>query len=275
MCTKKPRVVLATDANPKFSFYVPITSLMWREVAGYVPLVLATADLPALVMERTSEIIRLSDIVRVEPPPQFGTAAAAQLVRLFAYTVPGIADDDWLLIGDMDAWPLQSDAFKPRGEVYLMYAQHAMPVYPMGYAATTAHRWYTLVGIGAPNPSAALAEFNRVDPQFLAGRQAFNYDEHFLNGRIRAWDGHPDRCYLHSREGFPCRGRIDRAAWPDNVRAYVNGHSDPLIDAHLPRPGWTDETWPKIRPLLELCLTVAQLKWCDDYRAEWRNTVAA
>ena len=57
--------------------------------------------------------------------------------------------------------------------------------------------------------------------------------------------------------------RIDRIRWPE--KPSVVG----MIDAHLVRPGYTDENWPRVRPLLAQTLSAKSLAWCDDYRAEW------
>jgi hypothetical protein len=270
------RVVLSSDANPAYAFYVPLTALMWREVGGYHPLVLSLGPLPRIVIERTTEIIRNTDIVEVVKPDCCGMQAATQLVRLLAYLAPGVEPDDWLLMGDVDAWPLLAEPFqRPLKEAHLMYDASTQldipgkttPAYPMGYIAARASLWSTWMRVTATTLREGLEMLFLTEPVLTAG--GVNADEALITSRIKAWHGHPDRCELVPRSGFPCRGRIDRAAWPANVRKYIHNDSAPPIDAHLLRPGWTDENWPRIRPLLELYLSPKWLAWCDDYRAEW------
>lgn len=56
--------------------------------------------------------------------------------------------------------------------------------------------------------------------------------------------------------------RVDRGRW-----VYDQKEPD-LIDAHLPRPGYGDETWARIRRLIEdYCPKI--LAWADDYRLRY------
>lgn len=276
------RVVLSSDANPTYAFYVPLTVLAWREIGGYLPLVLSVGPLPPLVVSKTAEIIRKTDIVTVEKPDCCGVQAATQLVRLLAYLAPGVEADDWLLMGDVDAWPLQAGVFHPDAlfrqagkEAFLMYDAStqldipgtATPAYPMGYIGTRASLWSTWMGVTATDLRQALEMLFLTDPMLAGG--GVNADEALITKRIKAWDGHPTRCERVPRSGFPCRGRIDRAAWPANVRLTVHDTREPFIDAHLLRPGWTDENWPRVRALLELYLPPKRMPWVDQYRQEW------
>jgi hypothetical protein len=57
-------------------------------------------------------------------------------------------------------------------------------------------------------------------------------------------------------------GRIDRSNWDlSNLST--------AIDAHCPRPGYTDENWNKILPVLEKALTKDQLLYINGYRKDF------
>jgi hypothetical protein len=257
-------VVYSTDDHPNYDFFAPITALMWREVAGFTPYVVTVGDVASVVHDALSRVGAID--VPCTPWPGVGKAAFAQLVRLFAYCDTRFAGDDYLLMGDCDAWPLSPSVFRRRHEcdLFLMYDATAMPTYPMGYVGAPVYLWQQLMGIEAKSPADGLAQLYATDPLLVSGaRDGFNYDEHLVSGRIHEWSGHPHQCYREPRAGTPCRGRIDRMCWPANPKA------DGMIDAHLVRPGWTDDNWRRIRPLLEQLLTPDWLVWCDSYRTEY------
>jgi len=266
------RVVISADGNPAFAFYLPITALMWREVGCLQPLVIMLGAIPPLVVDRTFAIVPPGDALMMTAPRCCGLAAASQLVRLLAYLAPSVHPDDYLLIGDVDAWPLQAAAFAPPpDDLFLMYDTSTQldrpgistPAYPMGYIGAQARLWREFMRVDEATLGLGLERLFASDPILARSPEGLNCDESLITARIKAWPGHPGRCRMIPRDGFPIRGRIDRAAWPADPSAAG------MIDAHLVRPGYSDENWPRVRPLLAQTLSPASLAWCDDYRAEW------
>ena len=270
------RVCFSADANPIYQFYLPLTALMWREVAGYHALVELVGTAPGFLLDRLREIIRSGDIVCVEPPQCCGTPASAQLVRLLSYLAQNIADDDYLMTCDADIWPLQAAVFEPHNDApLLIYPSSCLlnnpgintPAFPICYIGARTSLWRSLMGIEANSLREGLELLFLTEPLLSAG--GFNADEAVITKRIMGARNYPEGFHCVPRDGFPPRGRIDRAAWPENVRLHINGARNMFIDAHLPRPGYADENWSRIRPLLELYLSPKWLRWCDDYRAEY------
>jgi hypothetical protein len=255
-------ITLSVNENPVYAWFVPLCTLMWRQVAGFEVSCLFVGPLDPWIEAKCREV---GTRVYACSPVIVG-GAAAQLIRLFTYLAPGIEPDDYLLSVDADAWPL-ARAFEPSGApIDLLYpacADHAeTPYFPIGYIGAKAHAWCEFMGIGGASPEAGLEELYRTDPTLVAGHTGWNYDETLVTRKIKAWGGFRG-ARITKRPGDPPLDRIDRAGWVAHPQA--KGH----IDAHLLRPGWTEENWPRLRPLLEQCLTGESLAWADAYRAEW------
>jgi hypothetical protein len=88
----------------------------------------------------------------------------------------------------------------------------------------------------------------------------WHFDERYATARLRALPDWDRRCQLLPRVPG---SRVDRAAW--RSVAGVEG----LVDAHLPRPGFVEPHWSRLRALLRLLLTDEQLAWADDYHRRY------
>ena len=85
-------------------------------------------------------------------------------------------------------------------------------------------------------------------------------DELIFKEVLKTWDGYPDRCCFLKREqknAMGPYGRYDRSYW----RSDRTG----LIDAHTPRPAYTDEAWPTVKALIRDCMP-EYLTMLDEYR---------
>jgi hypothetical protein len=107
-------VVLGVDLDTEdFAALAPLTAYIWARSfrAGVTPLVLATgANLSALRPSSAYILAALAEAgARVElfpVPAAHHPVSGAQVARLLAYALPGIAPHDVLLTSDVDLWPL-------------------------------------------------------------------------------------------------------------------------------------------------------------------------
>ena len=295
------RAVIASDSNPDYSFYLPIVSLFWR-LLNYRPLVLLVGSADAwmadprlcLAVERArevgAELYFLGDFQNVR------TSTAAQMARIFGALAPGVELDEYLLISDMDMVPLGSWIDQAGGDGLTVlyanaYSQSEYVHYPMCYVGARAAVWHDVVmgSYDAPTVDlsrlrAALAGALSQAPEDVDG--AWNYDERYLGARIAAWRERPDIAYpldaqervsaiihpvtLVDRDFSEGQWRIDRSSWDETMaRVRKRGSLDGAADAHLPRPGWTEEWWPRILPLLEMALPERFVRWVCEYREAW------
>lgn len=266
------RVTLSTDNNPTYAWFVPLCALMWREVADFHVSCIFVGGAGEWLEARAKEVGAQVHVVM--PPRACSPSAASQLIRLFSYLLPGTDPDDYLLNVDADAWPL-ANAFAPSGaDLDLIYPDACdlaeTPYFPIGYIGAKARVWHEVladVALDAENPVAAMESLFATDPALRAGHGGWNYDETLVTRKIKAWCRNDKTVRITRRQGDPPIDRVDRSAWPATPIA------DGFMDAHLVRPGWTDENWPRLRPLLAQRLSAVHLAWADDYRAEWCHSL--
>lgn len=290
--------VISSDKSPTYSFFAPLCSLFWTR-RGFRPLLVLVGTAEEwladprrrLELERSREV---GAVVHFMPyfhgadgmfpggrPP---TATAAQCARLFASSLPGVQADDYLLTGDVDmltlgpwvggavdARPLQlyfSNAYSSGPCPHDGGKTNPCPCFPICYIGAQAKIWREIVGtdIGAALNAAPVG----ADDAMLL----WNHDEKWLGQKIRSWYGFPTLTQQIERNFDRGQWRLDRSDWKVGDAAWRAEH-EPFLhgvaDAHLPRPGYTDEVWPTIRPLLEAALPKKLVAWCDDYREAWVN----
>lgn len=255
-------IILSVDGNPTYAWFVPLCSLMWRDVAGFDVSCIYVGPIDPWFTKCAAQT---NTLVYEAPNVSCSIQAASQLIRLFSYLLPDMGPDSYLLSVDADAWPLSS-VFDPSGApIDLLYPtacdRAETPYFPIGYIGATTRSWREFVGIDGSSPEEGLAKFFATDPTILNGHTGWNYDETFITRKIKAWPGFRN-ANVRKREGDPPVDRVDRANWPASPTRQGK------IDAHLIRPGWTDKNWPRLRPLLAECLTSDHLAWTDRYREE-------
>src|SRR5512146_2251396 len=126
------RIVFSSDHNSTYAWFCPLSSLAWQHVADFTPLVLMVGPVHPWILQKTVETG--AEVVRVANVPGVSSAAMGQFCRLFAYLLPNVHPDDYLLTVDADAWPCQHQAFQPSGmEFDAMYPNWCMPFFPIGY----------------------------------------------------------------------------------------------------------------------------------------------
>lgn len=261
------RVVISTTFNHDYDFYAPLTCMFWSKLIGYQPmLVIAVDRFNATTLENrlsfiTREACEQGALVFVQgdrafpDSTPFSTAQhIAQVSRLFGCTL-NVSQDEVLMTGDVDMWPLDPEYFKIMDwDKMNLYGANIYKGdrHPMCYAAAKALIWRNMLRL---NPGTTMAE-----ALATVKWNGWDTDEDTLQRGIE-YIGGKSVCAKKdrpgSRHGF-MGGRVDRGRW------VYNGKEEGLIDAHLPRPGYGDETWARVRRLIEDYLP-DHVAWADDY----------
>lgn len=237
--------VVSTDCHPHYSFFAPLTAEMWRRI-GYEPLVLLCGDFDPAMHVVADHLSRLGvRTERVHALSGYRTSTLAQVGRMYGFALA--APEDYVIVSDIDMWPLRADWFTrheaPAGHLALLYANNRQR-FPMCYVAGQATVWREICqvpeGAGSVQDLAHAHLLRHLSPTTHAA-DAWQHDEEWLTARIHAWANYPSRCLFVSRAaGEPPADRLDRGAWKS--RAPVH------IDAHLLRPGFAH--WPHLRQAL-------------------------
>lgn len=210
-------------------------------------------------------------------------ATVSQVARLF---VPMLyADATYVLTSDNDMWNLDRAHFaqRGRGDVQLFYgnayAGRSPPMYPICYIGMRAALWRTVMlgddaatmpfDLDRVTRDAVRAGARRYGDEWNVANKAVSprwyYDQILFGEAIARWPGHPSRCDIIVRR--PGLDRLDRGRWQFRDARDLAGK----IDAHLLRPGFSAENWPRLlalwqalfrnepAQLVEFALSVKQL----------------
>src|SRR5260370_40933793 len=98
------RVVLSSTIDPTYSFFAPLTALVWKRMAGFEPLLLLVGSEQEWRKDRRTELVlteaaRHAEGVFVSPPPGAAAHTGARGGRLWAGALEG-ADAACLMVSD-------------------------------------------------------------------------------------------------------------------------------------------------------------------------------
>lgn len=263
-----PWAVIASDRNPFYAWFAPLTARLWRRLGFRARLFLVgTSDewgreaWCRLVVTAAREAG--ASIVFIPRIEAYGNGTVAQLVRLFAAGF-GFEDDEFAYVADVDFWPLSRAFFCDRDfDRLLLLAANTSGIRWSMTLGARARTWRELMatepGGGTAALHAALARW--VVPGGSMREENWIADENLLAAQVLASPRLADAVQV-IRSGEPPVDRIDRLAW------FTPTSLDGFVDAHLPRPGW--EHWPSLHALFALALP-NELEWADGYQAAWQE----
>lgn len=273
--------VIATNTNPAYAFYVPLTAAMWQ-AQGFTPLVLFVGTPVAWTDKRAwlalNQCFDTNAWVRFMGDfPGHRTATVAQVARLFAFHAALPAD--YFLTSDVDMWPVGPwVGGAPEEKAVQLYFSNAHAGddkvhFPMCYVGARGETWHEIMKCGdAHDLKSALAlcssrppltaQVHKIGNEIIP-LDTWNFDETYFGECLSKWPGYPSQCQFIPRD-FAKAGerRLDRSGWRevDSLEGYA--------DVHLPRPGYIDANWPSVRRVFGLVLP-DKLAWADDYRARF------
>jgi hypothetical protein len=258
--------VLSATKDPTYAFFAPLTALVWRRVTGFDPLLLLVGDEAEWRDDRRAavaldEAVRHADVVFVTRPDGPADHTLAQVVRLCAAALEG-GDDDYLVASDVDLWPVARDRFHPAQarRVFQVFNADAYGAdgdrFPICYLGGRRAVWRELF----PLEGGLAAALGRV-PWPADGD--WHFDERYATARLQAWPHFAARGQRIPRPPGPDHGRIDRSDWREPASL------DGIVDAHLLRPGFTPESWPRLRALLARLVGADDLRDADAYQARY------
>lgn len=173
------------------------------------------------------------------------TVTNAQICRLFAGSF--YDDDRMLMLSDIDMLPL-SDYWQPEDDKITCY----------GRDLSIEHQPICYVAMNSKNMHDMMGEFQVFEDKH------WTFDQDYLTYHLHGWPTIQIERGIDDITGYPI-GRIDRSSWDKSLQQPLR------IDAHLLRPGYTDENWPRIMNLIKECLnpTEQEIIWLENYRTEW------
>lgn len=258
--------IISTTHDDQYLFYLPITAWAWNKLGVNVVCFVPSRDIENLgrlgfIMSAlwSMDFIKLQLVTYKCSADKESTYA--QCSRLYAAATPLFEDDEVLITGDIDMavfdkeriWQLNDGRIHIVGADLVPESQ-----YPMCYIAMPAEKWREVMYI-------TLGQSHQDKLDQLLGRLEC---EHF---RGNYWGKDQETAYNHlfmyelvkhnrAKPGTQfASNRADRDGWPEVIEQFI-------MDAHLPRPGYTEENFKKIYQLFQTMYPHDDIRWMKEYR---------
>lgn len=266
--------ILSTTYDDQYLFYLPIVTWSWNklgvDVICFVPSLNGFNQHPTLNLvfdaKHWNPGLRLQFVKFAALKEK--KATYAQCSRLYGAALPLFEDDEVLITGDVDMAVFNREYFESmnNGEVHVAGVDLVPEKqFPICYIAMSASNWRHVMWINT-------GESHQTKLDLLLGHLEC---EHF---RGNYWAKDQESVYDHIiASGFAINKhyraapgtqfatrRADRDGWPENP-------APDIIDAHLPRPGYTTENFTKILKLFKTIYPDEDFTWMIEYRNEYNN----
>lgn len=196
--------------------------------------------------------------------PEHKEATYAQISRLYAASLD-LHEQDQLIISDVDMIVFRTN-FMKKSEVdfFDVYGTDLVPEgqLPMCYTVGNVKTWRRFFTKGRTYQECMDAELAHEECEGMRGN-LWSRDQELLA------KGVGEIYFKHTRSNGQnqfAQNRVDRT--DINWRTYVNND---LIDAHLWRPGYTDENHAKIMELMKMKFPNEDFTWLDEYQKKYKK----
>lgn len=264
--------IISITHDDKYLFYLPLVAWAWNRLGCDVVVIGPDMD-----GETTDDRIELIIDTRWENDISFHwvgfnapaekEATYAQCSRLYAAAFRRLLPDDEVVITsdvDMAVFDIEYFMGAHDGRIHV-YGADLVPEgqYPICYIAMTGATWRQVMDIkyGETMQGKLDQLLGNLECEHFRG----NYwckDQETIYNQLNNGDW---RVIKHNRAKLPhhfATRRADRDGWPDQI-------PPDIIDAHLPRPGHTDENFANILNLFKTIYPNDDLKWLEDYRSKY------
>jgi len=267
------KAILSCTANDLYSFNLPFAVYSWHlvgvECIVYVPLdnydgargQIFRLEFALGVAKKMAPDM----LIRRFVAPEEKITTYAQCIRLYAAAVPA-PDADVLITSDADMCVFNADywhQFDYNGAINIVGAD-LVPEgqVPMCYIASPVVGWRSFMDIGIRTSQQCVDELlGDLQAEHFRG----NYWAKDQETAYKAITSSPYPIVRHMRAQpgtqFATR-RADRDGW----------HVSPdILDAHLPRPGYTPDNFEKIQQLFATMYPDKDHSWMEEYCVEFTN----
>ncbi len=255
-------VISVTVDNPMYSFFVPIVTWCWSRI-GINCIVIHNGGVRHVV--ELWGCCPTGTSFHTFDAPSDKQATYAQVSRIYAAALD-LPEDEVLITGDVDMATF-GDYLKQKNADFDIFGYDLAPEkqYPICFVSATVKNWREAMQINGKSLQECLdADLGHIECLHFRGNY-WGFDQEKLHSKVSL----SHSLYLHGRAKpgtqFATR-RVDR----DNM-FYEENINDQLIDAHLWRPGYTEENFPKILNLLQRMYPNDNFDWLISYTEKYRQ----
>ncbi len=262
------KAIISSTYDHKYFYFVPITMWAWNklnvDVICFLPQMRFKGEQPFVDLVQDTVMQHCSGIntMATFTCPEYKEATYAQISRLYAAALD-FDEQEQLIISDADMLVFRTDFMeKSADDFFDVYGTDLVPdgQLPMCYTVGNVNTWRRFFTKGRTYQECMDSELGHEEMENMRGN-LWSRDQELLA------KGVGDLFFGHTRSNGQnqfAQNRVDRT--DTNWRAYVN---EDLIDAHLWRPGYTDENHANIMELMRMKFPNEDFTWLDTYRSEY------
>lgn len=258
--------VYSCTIDPKYDFFIPITEYCWYKL-GIKSLVICPKRMFG------TRIFNLIDEIAL-PQTRFEgfmaredkEATYAQISRMYASSLPNIPNEEILISGDVDMCVFKN-IFENTNGVLFNLGFDLVPEnqLPMCFTWGEAWAWDVRFEIKGKSLQECLDQQLSHEEMINMRGCLWSRDQEIMAKAFSKYNYDSTIRIPRAREGTSFAAhRVDRD--DTNWRAYLGPD---LIDAHLWRPGYTDENFANIMELLQTQFPEDNFDWLRTYRNEY------
>lgn len=252
-------VVISSNDNPDYLFFLPLVSWAWKKIGWEVITIFQNkSDITNLVINNLDDYA-----AQFGPMSEYRCETQYQCIRL--YVANWIHEDYYILTTDADMLPL-SDYWKPDYEKFTSWGRDLTDYHnPICYLGAPVKIWKEVMNLTGSAIHDMLRDFE-ANPKVNSENKVdwWGVDQDIITERLLNYSYVRQDRGIAPNSHFPL-GRIDRGAWELTLQQPLR------IDAHLLRPGYSDENWPRIMKLIQECFdpTAIEIEWMENYRQKY------
>lgn len=256
-----------------YLFFMPIACMIWKHVIGYEPIAIFAGnesswkknDKQSFVIGETKKFAKVHFI-----PPSINKvkpSTIAQVSRLYASSIPWLNEDDYLIISDVDTFPIDADWLNSQDygidfHIWNGYVFKNQNRFAMCHLGGSVKVWREMMDIKPVGMTKVLkANLDKY-------RDGWRYDELLATEKILSWNGWPDRVQFVDdsyESGKPTpviyRGDRNENIYPGTISGYV--------EAHVWRPGFFEHKWENNLAFLSHLCDQSDVEYVEKYREQY------
>jgi hypothetical protein len=258
------KAIVSSTNDPLYSFFIPIAAWCWNKLGIDVVCFMPTNQGPQggrelALLDEVIDSVGLKIDVSFFNCPEYKEATYAQCSRLYAGALD-LPEDELLFTSDVDMAVFKTP---PGNEDIYIYGADLVPEnqFPMCYATAKTWFWNKIMGVGNKTVQECLDTLlGEIDCENMRGNY-WGKDQEILYNRTHLFAHRVSRA-RPGTQFASCRVDRDDTNW----RSYTGLD---LVDAHLWRPGYTDESFANIMELLQTQYPTDNFDWLVSYRNEY------
>lgn len=254
-------VVIVSDNNPSYKFYIPIVEWVWKRLGWNMALFVSDDCEGYTIKEETTKVFTAPKVAVIKPV--LNVAA----VRLFVSNV--LPKDALIQINDTDIIPLKEWNPNPNEKTIYGWELTGNSFIPMHYTTMLGSSWYELMGCTGDMHEDMEREMKRNGRAYSEDWETYwNTDWDILTDKVKPRIGEftfVNRGMIQLAKDSTAKGRVDRYDYTKTLQ------QPDLIDIHCYNGGVTrPENVDVIKDLLIKTYGEAP-EWFDSYVNEFHE----